>query len=369
MSKLFSPIKLGNIELANRIAMAPMTRARTVTDSADDNTATYYQQRASAGLLITEGAPISQQGKGYLYIPGIYTNEQVEGWKETTERVHQENGKIFVQLWHVGRVSHSSLQPNGQAPVSSTDKTAEGCTVFALDENGEPAKLPLSKPTALTHEGIESVKRDYVQAARNAIEAGFDGVEIHAANGYLIEQFINAKVNTRDDEYGGQTIENRLRFVLEVVDAVIAVIGSERTGIRISPYGRVGEMPEFDLERETWLELAQQLSQRKLTYVHLSDQLTLGAAAIPEEFIKAFRAAYQGTLIMAGAFDKQRAERYLDEGIVDIVAFGRLFIANPDLVARLQNEWPLAEAERQYFYGGDNRGYIDFPTYAEQQTT
>lgn len=375
MSKLFSPIKLGSIELANRVAMAPMTRARTPNDIPDENTALYYQQRASAGLLITEGSPISQQGKGYLYIPGIYTAEQVEGWKQTTQRVHDAGGKIFIQLWHVGRVSHTSLQPNGQAPVSSSDIPAAGCSVFALDENGQPAKLPLSIPKGLTIEDIELVKQDYVQAARNAIEAGFNGVEIHGANGYLIEQFINPAANKRDDQYGSQTIENRLRFVLEVVDAVSEAIGPERTGIRISPFGRVGDMPAFEQELDTWLELGKGLSNRKIAYVHLSDQITLGSAAnsdefesgFPDGFLESFRVAYNGVLIMAGGFNKQRAERYLDAGKIDLVAFGRPFIPNPDLVTRMQNDWPLAEAPRTVFYGGDNHGYIDFPTYVEQQ--
>ncbi len=375
MNKLFTPIKLGNLELANRIAMAPMTRARAVYDVADHNTALYYQQRATAGLLITEGSPISQQGKGYLFIPGIYTDAQVEGWKDTTKRVHDAGGKIFIQLWHVGRVSHTSLQPNGQAPVSSSDKPAEGCSVFALDENGQSAKVSLSKPQALTLEAIEQVKQDYVNAARNAIKAGFDGVEIHGANGYLIEQFINPSVNTRNDQYGSQTIENRLRFVLEVVDAVIDAIGYERTGIRISPFGRVGDMPAFDQELETWLQLGKALSQHKVCYVHLSDQITLGSAAnsnefesgFPDGFLDAFRSVYDGVLIMAGGFNKQRAEHYLEAGKIDVVAFGRPFIPNPDLVERMRNDWPLAEAPRSVFYGGDNQGYIDFPTYTEQQ--
>lgn len=365
MSKLFTPFKLGGIELANRVAMAPMTRARITNseDAADKDTALYYEQRASAGLLITEGSQVSKQGQGFLYTPGIYSDAQVEGWKLTTKAVHDKNGKIFIQLWHVGRMSHTSLQPNGTSPVSSVARVSESGTCFAINEDGEPGKVSVSKPRALTLEEIEAVKNDFVHAAKNAMEAGFDGVEIHGANGYLFEQFINAELNTRNDIYGGQTIESRLRFTLEVVDAIAAEIGSERTAIRLAPFGRMADMKAFDGEQETWLHLAAELSSRKLAYIHLSDQATLGAQAIPEGFIEKFRAAYDGALIIAGGFDKQKAEEYLRDNKVDLVAFGRPFISNPDLVERLENDWPIEEADRDVFYGGDQHGYTDYPCY------
>ncbi|MDW6003263.1 alkene reductase [Vibrio mangrovi] len=365
MNKLFSPFKLGDIELANRVAMAPMTRARITNtqDAADDDTALYYAQRASAGLLITEGSQISRQGQGFLFTPGIYSKSQVEGWKKTTQAVHDKNGKIFIQLWHVGRMSHTSLQPDGGAPVSSVAKSAVNGHCFAIDEQGNPGRVAVSEPEELTLEGIEQIKQDFVQAAKNAMEAGFDGIEIHGANGYLLEQFINASLNTRQDIYGGQTIENRARLTLEIVDAIVAAIGSGKTAIRLAPFGRFGDMHPFEQEEETWLYIAGELSKRNLAYVHLSDQKTLGAQAIPDGFIEKFRTTYQGPLIIAGGFDKEKAEQYLQEDKLDLVAFGQPYIPNPDLVERMQNDWPLAEADREVYYGGDQRGYTDFPSY------
>lgn len=369
MDKLFTPFKLGAIELANRVVMAPMTRARisNTADAADEMTAQYYRQRASAGLIITEGSQISQQGQGFLFIPGIYSDAQVEGWRLTTQAVHEQNGKIFIQIWHVGRMSHTGLQPNGAAPVSSVAKRSEGGTCFARDEHGEPGKIPVSEPHQLTIAEIDAIKNDYVAAARNAMKAGFDGVEIHGANGYLLEQFINGELNTRNDQYGGPDIDNRLRFVLEVVDAVASAIGAERTGIRLSPFGRLFDMHGFEGEEETWLQLAKELTNRGLAYVHLSDQKTIGAQAIPDGFIDRFRATYNGALIIAGGFDKQKAESYLQEGKVDLVGFGSPYIANPDLVERMQHDWPIAIPERATYYGGDEHGYIDYPTYQDEQ--
>lgn len=370
MSKLLKPFKLGKMELANRIVMAPMTRARISNqqDAADNDTALYYAQRSSAGLIISEGSQISQQGQGFLFTPGIYNESQVQGWKATTKAVHDNNGKIFIQLWHVGRMSHTSLQPNGQAPVSSVAKIAENGTCFAFDEQGKPGSIPVSKPKALTIEEIQLIKQDFVQAAKNAIEAGFDGVEIHGANGYLIEQFINATLNTRTDVYGGQSIESRTRLALEIVDEIAFAIGAERTSIRLAPLGRFAGMTSFPQEEETWLHLATELSKRDIAYVHLSDQETIGAQAIPKGFTEKFRTAYNGVLIIAGGFDKQKADQYLNEGKVDLIAFGRSFISNPDLVERMQHDWPITEADRAIFYGGDQRGYTDFPNYVPQAT-
>ncbi|HEY5715331.1 MAG TPA: alkene reductase [Psychromonas sp.] len=368
MRKLFTPIQVGNTECQNRIAMAPMTRARVRNefDAADSDTAIYFSQRASAGLLITEGAPISKQGQGFLYIPGIYSEQQVEAWKETTQAVHDKGGKIFIQIWHVGRMSHTSLQHEKQSPVSCVDTQANG-TCFAYDENGQADKVEVSPAHGLTLDEIQAVKQDYIRAAKNAMAAGFDGVEIHAANGYLIEQFINAELNTRDDIYGAQTMENRLRFALEMTGAVCEAIGAEHTGIRISPFGRYGDMKPFEGEEETWLELGHELSKCNLAYVHVNDQdLPEGGTTIPAGFMEKFRDAFAGTLMMAGCFDKAKAQTYLENNLVDMVAFGRPYISNPDLVERMQNDWPLIEPDRQYFYGGDKAGYIDYPTYQEQ---
>jgi len=368
MDKLFTPSNVGDTPLVNRIVMAPMTRSRAQEgDTADALTATYYRQRATAGLIITEGAQISVQGQGYLFTPGIYNQQQVEGWKKTTEAVHQAGGKIFIQLWHVGRVSHTSLQENGQAPVSAVAVTAKETTCFARDEQGNAGRVPVSTPKALTASEIKDVVNDYVIAAQNAIKAGFDGVEIHAANGYLLEQFINGGLNTRNDNYGGESIDNRLRFVLEVTDAVAEAIGAEKTGIRLAPFGRLFDMHAFEGEEQTWLQLADALNSRQLAYVHLSDQQTLGAQAIPDGFTDKFRATYTGTLIIAGGFDKQRAEEYLRNDKADLIAFGRPYIANPDLAERMKNDWPLNEVNRDTMYGGSAEGYTDYPFWSENE--
>ena len=239
---------------------------------------------------------------------------------------------------------------------------ANNSTCYARDENGKPGPVPVSEPRALSIPEIKAVVQDYVQAAKNAIRAGFDGVEIHAANGYLLEQFINGGLNTRKDEYGGADTDNRLRFVLEVTDAISTAIGSGKTGIRLAPFGR-----PFDGEEETWLMLADKLRARSLSYVHLSDQQTLGEQAIPAGFIEKFRAAYSGPLIITGGFDKQRAEAYLQEGKADLIGFGRPYIANPDLVERMVNDWPLNDVNRATMYGGDEKGYTDYPFWSDSR--
>lgn len=368
MNKLFTPFTAGDTHLVNRIVMAPMTRSRATTgDTADELTAKYYQQRASAGLIITEGSQISVQGQGYLFTPGIYNDAQVKGWESVTQSVHAAGGKIYLQLWHVGRISHRSLQHDGQSPVSSVAVKANNATCYARNENGQPGPVPVSEPRPLSTSEIKDVVQDYVQAAKNALRAGFDGVEIHAANGYLLEQFINGGLNTRQDEYGGADPENRLRFVLEVTDAISAAIGAGKTGIRLAPFGRLFDMHAFAGEEETWLLLANKLSKRSLSYVHLSDQQTLGEQAIPDGFIEKFRAAFDGPLIIAGGFDKQRAEAYLRDGKADLIGFGRPYIANPDLAERLANDWPLNDVNRETLYGGDEKGYTDYPFWPATQ--
>jgi len=363
MSILFSPYSLSGLMLRNRVVMAPMTRARALNDIPDDLTVLYYGQRASAGLIVSEGVPVSIQGRGYLFNPGLYNQEQVEGWKRVTKAVHEEDGKIFAQLWHVGRVSHTTLQPDGGAPVSSSNKVAANSMAYAYDEKHEPTPIQASPPRALTTEEIADVKNDFVQAARRAVEAGFDGVEIHGANGYLFEQFINPTVNDRKDHYGG-SIQNRIRLLLETIDAVTKEIGRAKVGVRISPFGRLFDMASFDDEAETWVEVAREIQKRDIAYVHLSDQLTIGAEGMPDGFAKSFRETYQGTLIAAGGFDRESAEGALISGELDLIAFGRPFIANPDLVERMKNGWPLATPDRSTFYGNSGeKGYVDYPVY------
>lgn len=365
--QLFQPFELGATALANRVVMAPMTRARAGNEIPDELTAQYYAQRASAGLIISEGAPVSREGRGFLYTPGLFSTAQAEGWRQVTDAVHAKGGRLFAQLWHVGRVSHRSLQPEGGQPVGPTSRRAVDAKAFAYDDDtGEAAPLAPDEPRALGTDEIARIVEEFVRAARMAIDSGFDGVEIHAANGYLFDQFLNGKLNDRDDRYGG-SIENRLRFPLETLDAVIAEVGADRVGIRISPFGRFNDLEAFDDEAETWVAMAGELERRGPAYVHLSDQLTLGAEKIPDGFAERFCETWTGTLIAAGGFDQQSGERALVNGELDLVAMGRPFIANPDLIERMKNGYPLAEADRETFYGllGAN-GYTDYPTYDEQ---
>ncbi|BBU32524.1 alkene reductase (plasmid) [Burkholderia sp. THE68] len=369
MSKLLESYDMNGTRLANRVLMAPMTRSRARDTVPDASTALYYRQRASAGLIVTEGSQISVEGTGYLFTPGIHTPEQIKGWQAVTKGVHEEGGKIFIQIWHVGRISHVSLQENGALPVSSVGAPAEGYTCFGYDEKGQPGPVPVSTPRAMTKEDIARVTSDFVSAAKNSMEAGFDGIEIHAANGYLFEQFISASCNTRTDEYGGSTM-NRLRFVLDAVDAMSEAIGSNRVGIRLAPYGRLHDMHSFDDEENTWLTLAEKLSERNLAYVHLSDQESLcnidpTVAAIPRDFIRKFRSAYKGTLVIAGSLTQETAEELVASGVTDLAGFGRPFISNPDLVERFKNKWPLTPFDHSTFYGGGDEGYIDYLGYEQ----
>ncbi|GHD69262.1 alkene reductase [Luteimonas padinae] len=364
MSTLFDRHDLAGLTLRNRIVMAPMTRSRAVTTVPDAHTATYYAQRAGAGLIVTEGAQVSEQARGYLFTPGLHTRAQVTGWKQVTTAVHAAGGAVFAQLWHVGRLSHVSLQPCERAPVAPVAKAAAGVQAFGYREDGTPGQMPVSTPRALATGEIPGITADFVAAARNAVEAGFDGVEIHGANGYLFEQFINGGLNTRIDAYGG-SIANRLRFVLETVDAVVAAIGRHRVGIRLSPFNRVFDMPAFEGEAETWMALAHELSTRGLAYVHLGNREAILAGG-GEDFLRAFRQTCGGTLILAGNYTRDSAEADLDAGLADLVAFGRPFIANPDLVERLRNGWPLAHADGATFYGGSTAGYTDYPAYREE---
>lgn len=360
--KLFQSYELKNLTLKNRIVMAPMTRCRAPENGVPTQLmAEYYTQRATSGLIITEGVPVSEKGRGYLWTPGIYSPEQVTGWKNIAQSVHQANAIIFTQIWHVGRISHTSIQPDNSAPEGPTDATPEA-SCFAYDENGNPGNVPTSTPQALDSEGLIRIKGQFVQAARNARGAGIDGVEIHGANGYLFDEFLNSVVNTREDNYGGSP-ENRCRLLLETVDAVSDAIGAERTGVRISPNGRFNGMPEDPEMEATFVYLAKELDQRGIAYLHVNDQATFGMPAIPEGLIPKIRDAFQGTLILCGGYDAEKAQQAIDQGLADLVAFGALYISNPDLAARLENGWPLQQPDMDTFYGGAEAGYTDYPFY------
>lgn len=363
MSDILSPYQLGDLTLSSRIVMAPMTRARAVDLKPDETTAIYYGQRAGAGLIVSEGIAISREARGAVFIPGIYDDAQIEGWKAVTAAVHARGGLIFAQLWHVGRAGHVQ-QNDGKAPVSSVDTRAEAMT-FGFDDNGVIGRIPQSQPRALDASEMPRLVGDYVAAAEAAMTAGFDGVEVHGANGYLPEQFINGALNTRTDAYGG-SIENRLRLPLEIVDAVAAVVGSNRTAIRVAPFGRFNDMHPFEGEAETWLTLARELGTRGLAYLHLSDQESLGADKLSVDFAVEMRRAFGGTLVIAGGFGLESGQAAIDAGRCDLVAIGRPFIFNPDLVERYRNGWPVVPNDPAKFYGGSGTaGYTDYPSYPE----
>ncbi|MFB5642055.1 alkene reductase [Kluyvera ascorbata] len=363
---LFNKYALNDLPLANRIVMPPMTRSRAgAGDVATDMMADYYAQRASAGLIISEGTQISQQGQGYAWTPGMYSEAQIEGWKKVTSAVHQADGKIFAQLWHVGRVSHNVLQPNGAQPVSSSAIQAEGVKVFVDvegrgPESGVGAMLQHDMPRALRTDEIPAIVNDYAQAARNAIAAGFDGIELHGANGYLINQFIDSQANLRDDEYGG-SLQNRLRFMKEVVVAVSEAIGKERVGIRLAPLTTLMGSRD-DTPEATYLAAASVLSEMGIAYIHIAEADWDDAPVMPAAFKEALRIIFHGTLIYSGKYTKARAEEALAKGWADLIGFGRPFIANPDLPYRLEHDLPLNAPVKEQFFGGGKAGYLDYPT-------
>ncbi|KIC91306.1 NADH:flavin oxidoreductase [Flavihumibacter solisilvae] len=364
---LFEQFAKGGFTLANRIVMAPMTRARNPNGVPNSMNATYYRQRSGsngAGLVVTEGVAISPTSAGVLHIPGLYTSEQVDGWRKVTEAVHAAGSRIFAQLWHVGRVSHISIQPDGIQPVGPSEIQAANSFAWGYDEEGKESFVTASKPRALATGEVGEIARDFAIAAGNAIKAGFDGVELHGANGYLIEQFLNPVINTRTDQYGG-SIENRSRFLLEIVDAAIETIGADKVAIRLTPYGGLHELPHYEEIEPTYQYLATELAKRKIAYIHIMDQQSRGSYALPDGFLARFRTWYDGIIILAGGMSKEKANTYLREGIVDLVGFGEPFIANPDLVVRLQNNWPLTIPDRSLHYGGGEKGYIDYEVYSK----
>lgn len=364
---IFEPFTFGAHLLKNRIAMAPMTRARNADHIPNSNNALYYRQRAGAGLIITEGTAISDTSMGVLCIPGLYTEAQTAGWQQVTAAVHEEGSVIFTQLWHVGRVSHTSNQPGGQAPVGASDIQAAHSFAWGLDENGQEGFVPCSTPRALTTEEVPQITADFVQAAKNALTAGFDGVELHGANGYLIEQFLNPHTNNRTDQYGG-SVENRSRFLLETIDACIDAIGADKVAIRLTPYGGLHELPHYDEMEATYTYLAKELSQRKIAYIHIMDQQSRGSYALPEGFLERFRTWYDGILILAGGMNRAKAEDLVQRNLIDLAAFGEPFIANPDLPERLQHNFPLTPPNRSLHYGLSMEGYIDWEPYHENKT-
>ena len=367
MSDLFDSYDLSGLLLPNRIVMAPLTRARAKSDAADELIALYYAQRSTAGLIISEGTPISREGQGYLFNPGIFSSDQIAGWRKVTRSAHSAGGRIFAQLWHVGRVSHFSIQ--GRQPVSATDRIARGAMAFGYDEQGQPSFLPVSSPYALTTTEVDRTVEDFAIAADNAVAAGFDGIELHAANGYLFEQFLNPLVNDRTDRYSADLMQNRLRFTLEVVDAVNARIGSQRVGIRFSPFGQNSDMPPYPDAEQTYLQLGRELADRRIAYMHFMDQS--GYRSMPAQvsdkvhsLLRKLRSTFdRGALILAGGQTLTKANELIASGTIDLAAFGQPFIANPDLVARLRNGWPLAKPERETYYGGGAEGYVDYPPY------
>ncbi|WP_145534355.1 alkene reductase [Yersinia alsatica] len=361
-AKLFSPLKVGALTLPNRVFMAPLTRLRSIEpgDIPTPLMAEYYRQRASAGLIITEATQVSFQAKGYAGAPGLHTQEQLNAWKKITQAVHEEGGHIAVQLWHVGRISHNSLQPGQQAPVAPSAIAADTRTTIR-DETGAWVRVPCSTPRALETEEIPGIINDFRQATANAREAGFDYIELHAAHGYLLHQFMSPASNQRTDQYGG-SIENRTRLTLEVVDATAAEWGAEHIGIRISPLGPFNGLDNGEDQEEAALYLIDELNKRQIAYLHISEPDWAGGKPYTAAFRDAVRARFNGVIIGAGAYTAEKAEDLIEKGFIDAAAFGRSYISNPDLVARLQQKAPLNEPDGETFYGGGAKGYTDYPT-------
>lgn len=358
-SVLFTPVTMGDLELPNRVLMAPLTRNRAQSDGTPKDMAqTYYRQRAGAGLIFTEATQVSPMGKGYIDTPGIHSDAQVAAWKNITDAVHSNGGRIFLQLWHVGRISHTSLLPDGASPVSSTDRAAAAQTFTA---NGFE---DTSKPDRLTVEGIAATVADFVKGAENAKAAGFDGVEVHGANGYLLDQFLQDSVNDRDDAYGG-SIANRIRFVEEVIDGVVSVWGKDRVGLRLSPLGQFNDMGDSDPEA-LFTEVYKMADAKGLAYLHVVEQFPGNAADTEQRaLLDRLRDHFSGFYIANGDFDANSGAAAITSGRAHAITYGRPFIANPDLVDRYRQGAPLNTPDGDTFYGGDEKGYTDYPSLAE----
>jgi len=361
-NELFQPYRLGHRDLPNRIVMAPMTRCRTTQpgDIPNQLMAQYYAQRASAGLIISEATQISPQGKGYSFTPGIHTEEQINGWRKVTDAVHEAGGRMFLQLWHVGRMSHPSFHENGQ-PVAPSAIAPDASVWVADPDTCEGSMVKCPTPRALETNEIRQIVEDFRQAAANAIAAGFDGVELHGANGYLIDQFLRVTSNTRTDDYGGSP-ENRLRFLIEVIEAVAKEVGPHRTGIRLAPFITERGMND-ESAVDAILKAAAKLDRLNIAYVHLVEADWDDQPNVPGDFRTALRRAFSGSIIVAGRFDRARGNAIIEFGLADLVAFGRPFVANPDLPARLEYDLPMADYDGSRLYGGGPAGYIDYPTF------
>ncbi|MSU91004.1 N-ethylmaleimide reductase [Rhodobacteraceae bacterium 2CG4] len=355
-AKLFTPARAGAIDLSSRIVMAPLTRNRAddATGEVGDLHVEYYAQRATAGLIVTEATQISPEGKGYVQTPGIHTEAQADAWKRVTDAVHARGGRIVVQLWHVGRISHTSLQPDGQAPVAPSAVAAEAQTFTAQGFE------PVSAPRALALDEIPRLIGDYRHATRMARRAGFDGVEVHGANGYLLDQFLKTGANRRTDAYGG-SVENRARLLLEVIAAVAAEWSADRVGLRLSPFSPANGIDDAD-PTATFSHLIGRLNSFGLAYLHMIEGATGGPRELAEgHSLDALRALWDGVYMGNNGYDRQLALDAVETGAVDLVAFGRPFIANPDLVARLERDAPLAQPDPETMYGGGAEGLTDYP--------
>ena len=359
-AKLFTPLQLGDLTLPNRVVMAPLTRNRALPDGdvPHDLNARYYAQRASAGLIIAEATQISPEGKGYIQTPGIYSDAQVAGWQKVTDAVHAKGGCIFLQLWHVGRISHVSLQPGGQQPVAPSPMTASAQTFI------ETGFADVSEPRALETNEIARLLDDYRKAAENAKAAGFDGVELHSANGYLLDQFLRDGTNKRTDAYGG-SIENRTRLLAEVLDTITKVFSPKRVGVRFSPFSTFNDMSDSD-PMATFATAVARANDAGLGYLHLVEgEMAQSRNLPPEADIAQLRGGFDGAYMANNGYNRQFAIEAVESDAADLIAFGRPFLANPDLVERLEKDAPLNEPDQTTFYGGDARGYTDYPTLEE----
>jgi N-ethylmaleimide reductase len=365
--RLFEPIRVGRFDLPHRIVMAPLTRsrARQPGNVPSELNACYYAQRASAALIISEATQVSMQGQGYAWTPGIHSREQVEGWRLVSNAVHEAGGRIFLQLWHVGRISHPALQPDQMLPVAPSAIRPSG-EAFIENERGEGQLVPFLTPRWLQLEEMPYLVRQYTRGARNAQRAGMDGVEVHGANGYLIDQFAESRTNLRSDEYGGPP-ENRARLLMEVVETCCDVWGSDAVGVRLSPLSTFNDMGD-DNPEQTFGYIAEKLNDYRLAYLHV-----INPAAAPVEnpqalrMMELIRSKYRGVLMVAGGFDRDTAEEWLAKGRADLIAFGRRFLANPDLPLRLRLRMPLNADDPATYYGGGSKGYTDYPSIAQER--
>jgi N-ethylmaleimide reductase len=370
--KLFEPFKVGPYTLRHRIVMAPLTRSRASQPGnvPSQLNACYYAQRASAALIVSEATQVSMQGQGYAWTPGIHSREQVEGWRRVADAVHEAGGLMFMQLWHVGRISHPSLQPDEMPPVAPSP-IRPNAEVFIVNERGEGELAPCVTPRALQLEEMPYLVRQYSRGARNALKAGMDGVEVHGANGYLLDQFITSGPNRRIDEYGGP-VEHRARLLFEVIESVCEVWGAQKVGVRLSPLGTFNDIHDDDPDT-TFSYIVGKLNEYGLAYLHIVNPALafVERHASPDErsqrMIDMIRRTYRGVLMIAGGFDEETAERWLDSGKADLVAFGRPFIANPDLPERFLAHAQLNSPDPSTFYGGGERGYTDYPSLAQER--